>query len=42
MSGPFYKKIKLENYVDAPMTHYHSFINKTKLKKSLGDKKFFP
>lgn len=42
MSGKFYKNLKLENFVDPPMTHFHQFINKSKFKRALGDKKFFP
>ena len=42
MSGKFYKKFKLENFVDPPFTHYQSFINKTKFKKAIGNKQYYP
>jgi hypothetical protein len=42
MSGKFYKKFKLENFVDPPFTHYQSFINKTEFKKAIGNRQYYP
>jgi large subunit ribosomal protein L35 len=45
MSGRYYKRLKVENFVDAPFIYYHPYINKIKqmvYTQNRGNNKFYP